>query len=64
MNEVMARIIFAGAFALLALGGGIFLEASNKGAGGAPEWLIAIAALAAGYAFGHVTANGKHPGGR
>lgn len=58
MNQVILRVCFAGVFALLALGGAILLEAINADRGGAPEWLTAIAALAAGYAFGHMQANG------
>src|SRR3990167_6305613 len=58
MNNVTLRIIFAGAFALLALMGAVLLEGLNHDSGGAPEWLTAIAALSAGYALGHAQVNG------
>ena len=55
MNKAMARILIAGAFGLIALAGALTLEVT---ADGAPGWLIAVIASAAGYAFGQVQENG------
>lgn len=63
MSKAMVRILFAGVFALVALGGAVAAELTGHGT---PEWLIAIVSAAGGYAFGHAQENGlngkgKHP---
>lgn len=55
MNKAMLRILIAGAFGLIALAGALALEVTGDGA---PGWLIAVIASAAGYAFGHMQENG------
>lgn len=55
MNQTMLRMIFAGAFALGGLGGGIAIELMG---GDAPGWLIAITSASTAFLFGHVMANG------
>jgi len=55
LNQVIVRLLFTGAFGLLALVGAVVLEVTGTGC---PEWLIATVATAAGYMFGHVQANG------
>ena len=53
---IIVRLIFAGAFALIALTGAVLGELLGHPA---PDWLIALVATAGGYIFGHVQANGK-----
>ncbi len=55
MTKAMVRIIFAGAFALVALAGALVLEFTGVEV---PTWLIAVIATAAGYVFGHTQENG------
>ena len=55
MTGAMIRILFAGAFALLALLGAIVIELCG---GETPEWLIVTIVAAVGYIFGHVQENG------
>ncbi len=55
MTDATIRILLAGSFGLVALLGGIIIELTG---GETPPWLVAILGLAAGYAFGHVQANG------
>ena len=55
MNPTILRMIFAGAFALIGLGGALGLEAMGQST---PEWLIAVISAAGGFLFGHVQANG------
>ena len=56
LSGTLVRIVLAGAFALIALGGAIALEIHGDGS---PSWLVAVIATAAGYIFGHVEANGR-----
>ena len=55
MNPTMVRLLFTGAFAMvaLALAGAIEMLGSP-----APEWLVYIVIAAVSYLFGHVQANG------
>lgn len=55
MTKAMVRIIFAGAFATLALGGALLLEFTGTET---PIWLVALIASASGYVFGHMQENG------
>jgi hypothetical protein len=55
MNQTMIRMIFTGAFALIALMGAVGLEFIGNEV---PQWLVGIIGVAGGYLFGHVQANG------
>jgi hypothetical protein len=55
MNAITLRIAFAMAFGLVALVGGLILEAIGVGC---PPWLPPLIGAAAGYAYGHAEANG------
>lgn len=57
MSEPTLRICFAGLFAIISLVSAVLIELIHPDAG-APQWLVAIAGLAAGYAFGHAQSNG------
>lgn len=61
MTKAMVRIIFAGAFAVIALAGALVLEYTGTEV---PSWLIAVIATAAGYVFGHSQENGINGKGR
>ena len=53
----MLRLLFTGAFALIALVGALALELMGRGCS---PWLIALLGAVTGYFFGHVQANGFH----
>ncbi len=55
MTKAMVRILFAGAFAIIALTGALILQFTGIDV---PTWLIAVIATAAGYVFGHTQENG------
>ena len=55
MNRAQLRMVFAGAFGLIALVGAIVLEVSGHGV---EAWLAGVIGMAAGYLFGHVQENG------
>ena len=55
MNPTIIRMVTTALFGLAALGIGGAMELMEIGA---PEWLVGIIGLAAGYLFGHVQANG------
>ena len=55
MNPTIIRMLSTALFGLAALGLGGAMELTGNGA---PEWLVGVIGLAAGYLFGHVQANG------
>ena len=55
MTTITVRIVFAGAFALIALGGALALEAMGQEC---PIWLVSVVSGAVGYIFGQVHENG------
>jgi len=57
MTTAMIRILFAGAFALIALAGALVLEATGHEC---PVWLVSVVSGAVGFIFGHVQENGSH----
>jgi len=55
MKTITLRLIFAGLFALIALGGALALEAMGHEC---PVWLVSVVSGAVGYIFGQVHENG------